>query len=161
MEDTEIVKNIINSNLFMTLATSANNIPWSCPLFFASDKDQNIYFTSYNDALHIKQVEENPNVAVSIFDSHAVPGTGNTQAVYISGKCKRVSGEELPCAIEVVYNKRFPDPKERERRDLSVERFSLPDSFGRTDYIYKITTEKFYILDKKTGKDTRIEAQVK
>jgi|ERR1035437_3183302 uncharacterized protein YhbP (UPF0306 family) len=161
MDEVEIIKNIIVSNLFMTLATSAKNIPWSCPLFFASDKDLNIYFTSYNDALHVKQVAENPNVAVSIFDSHAVPGTGNTQAVYISGKCKRVLGTELSYAIEVVYSKRFPDPKERERRDLSVEHFSLPDSVGRIDHIYKIEAKKFYILDKKMGKDTRIEVQIK
>jgi nitroimidazol reductase NimA-like FMN-containing flavoprotein (pyridoxamine 5'-phosphate oxidase superfamily) len=160
MRDAKIVKSIIASNLFMTLATSANSIPWSCPLFFASDKDLNIYFTSYNNALHVKQIEQNPNVAVSIFDSHAMPGTGNTQAVYISGKCSIVLGEELAYAIEVVYKKRFPDPKEREKRDLSVERFSFPDSIGRTDHIYKIETDKFYILDKQTGKDTRIEVQM-
>src|ERR1035437_1513107 len=113
MENVEIVRNIISSNLFMTLATSANNIPWSCPLFFASDENLNIYFTSYNDALHVKQIEQNPNVAVSIFDSHAMPGKGNTQAAYISGKCTRVLGEELSRAIEVIYAKRFRSEERR------------------------------------------------
>ncbi len=89
MDKVQIIKNIITSNLFMTLATSANNTPWSCPLFFASDKDLNLYFTSYNDSLHVKNILENPNVSVSIFDSRAIPGTGTTQAVYVSGTCKR------------------------------------------------------------------------
>lgn len=161
MDRVEIVRIIINSNLYMTLATSANNIPWSCPVFFAADKDLNLYFVSYNNSLHAKNIQANPQTAVSIFDSHIVPGTGTTQAVYISGICKRVLGEELPSAIEVVYSKRFSDPKEREGKDLSVEHFSLPDSVGRTDHIYKIETKKFYILDKKTGKDTRVEVDVK
>ena len=161
MESVEVVKNIIDSNLFMTLATCANNIPWSCPVFFASDKDLNLYFNSYNDSLHVKNIEQNQKVAVSIFDSHAVPGTGNTQAVYTSGTCARVFGKDLPHAIEVIYSKRFPNPKEREGRDLSVEHFSLPNSVGRTDHIYKIETKKFYILNKKIGKDTRVEVDIR
>lgn len=161
MDDKEIVKRLINSNLFLTLATSSNNIPWICPLFFASDNQYNLYFTSYNDSQHVKNIHGNPKVAVSIYNSLAIPGKGNTQGVQISGICHRVTGDNLKAAIEVVYNKRFPDPKERESRDLSVEHFSLPDSYGRTDHIYKIETDKFYILDKKTGKDTRIEVQIK
>lgn len=161
MDKIEIVKTIIHSNLFMTLATAANDVPWSCPLFFAADKDLNLYFTSFNDSLHVKHIEQNPNVAVSIFDSHAIPGTGTTQAVYISGMCRRVQGEELPYAISVVYDRRFPDPKERKGRDLSIDRFSLPDSAGRVEHIYKIDAKKFYILDKEVGKDTRVEVQMK
>lgn len=78
MEEVKIVKNIIASNLFMTLATSSNNLPWSCPLFFASDKDLNLYFTSYNNSLHVKNIEQNSNVSASIFGSNAIPGTGTT-----------------------------------------------------------------------------------
>lgn len=160
MDNVEIVRNIIRSNLFMTLATSANNIPWSCPVFFAADKDLNLYFVSYNNSLHVKNIQVNPQLAVSIFDSHAIPGTGTTQAVYISGICKRVLGEQLPFAIEVVYSKRFPDSNEREGKDLSVEHFSLPDSVGRTDHIYKIegiTWEDFFkTLPFKLGKDCLI-----
>ncbi len=130
-------------------------------MFFASDKDLNLYFTSYNDSLHVKNIQQNPNVAVSIFDSRAIPGTGTTQAVYVSGTCKRVEVENLPSAIEVVYSKRFPSQKERATKDLSVEHFSLPDSVGRTDHIYKIETKKFYILDKTAGKDLRVEVKIK
>lgn len=161
MNDREIVRELINSNLFLTLATSNNNIPWICPLFFASDDQYNLYFTSYNDSQHVKNIYENPKVAVSIYNTLAIPGKGNTQGVQISGVCYRVTGDNLKVAIEVVYSKRFPDPKERESRDLSIEHFSLPDSYGRTDHIYKIETDKFYILDKNAGKDTRIEVKIK
>ncbi|MEK7561737.1 MAG: hypothetical protein AAB541_02645 [Patescibacteria group bacterium] len=104
---------------------------------------------------------KNPNVAVAIFDSNVVPGSGKGQGVQIKAKCHRVLKDELPGAIEVVYSKRFPDPKERATRDLSVEHFSKPDSEGRTDHIYKIVLEKVYIIDKTPGvKDTRLEVRL-
>jgi len=159
MDHKSIVKHIITTSTYLTLATTDGKKPWANAVFFASDKELNLYFTSYNNSRHIKNILQNPNVSVAIFDSHIVPGTG-AQGVQIEATCQRVTGEALPEAIEVVYTKRFPDQKERAKRDLSAEHFSLLDSVGRTDHIYKIVPKHFYILDKKVGKDMRIEVKM-
>jgi len=107
----------------------------------------------------VENILKNPNISVALFDSHIIPGTG-AQGVQIEATCHRVRGETLPEVIKVVYSKRFPDPKERAKRNLSMDHFSLPDTVGRTDHIYKIVPKHFYILDKKIGKDTRIEVKI-
>ena len=159
MKPKDILKKIIETSTYLTLATTDGEKPWANVVFFASDKGLNLYFTSYNNSQHVKNIIKNPNVSVAIFDSHIVPGTG-AQGVQIEATCKRVTGKDLPEAIEIVYTKRFPDPKERATRDLGIEHFSLPDSVGRTDHIYKIVPKHFYILDRKVGKDTRIEVKM-
>ena len=156
MDHKSIVKHIVTTSTYLTLATTDGEKPWANAVFFASDTEFNLYFASYNNSRHVKNILKNPNVSIAIFDSHIIPGTG-AQGVQIEATCQRVTGKALPEAIEVVYTKRFPDPKERTKRDLSVEHFSLPDTVGRTDHIYKIVPKHFYILDKKVGKDTRIE----
>ena len=160
MKPEEIAKSIIEASRYLSLSTTDGQQPWVNAVFFAHDKDYNLYFTSYNDSLHVQSIMKNPNVAVAIFDSHIVPGSGRGQGVQIKATCHRVTGDDLPFAIEVIYTKRFTDPKERSSRDLSPEHFSKGDSDGRTDHIYKITPEKIYIIDKTPGvKDTRIEVR--
>ncbi len=155
MSHKSIVQQIIGSSTYLTIATTDGEKPWASAVFFAADKVCNLYFVSYNDSRHVQNILKNPNVSVAIFDSHFVP-TG-AQGVQIEATCQRVMAKDLSEAIEVVYTKRFPDPKERTVRDLSVEHFSKADSEGRTDHIYKIVPKHFYILDKTVGKDTRIE----
>lgn len=152
-----IVKQIIESSTYLSLATTNGANPWVNAIFYACDKDYNLYFASYNNSLHVQNILKNPNVAVAIFDSHIIPGSGKTQGVQIKAACKRVTKDELPKAIDILYAKRFPDPKERATRDLSIERFTKEDNQGRADHIYKITPQHFYILDTKAGKDTRVE----
>jgi uncharacterized protein YhbP (UPF0306 family) len=155
MNHREIVKRILQTSTYLTLATTDGIMPWANAVFFANDEKFNLYFTSYNDSLHVQNILKKPSVAAAIFDSHIVPGTG-AQGVQIEGFCQRLGVTELPQAIEVVYSKRFPDLKEGIGRDLSVEHFTLPDTIGRTDHIYRITPRTFFILDKKIGNDTRI-----
>lgn len=157
MHTKAIFKQVIDSSTYLSLATTDGVNPWVNAVFYACDKDYNLYFASYNNSLHVQNILENPNVAVAIFDSHIIPGSGRAQGVQIKATCKRVEKEELPKAIDVLYAKRFPDPKERATRDLSIERFTKDDNEGRVDHIYKITPQHFYILDAKAGKDTRVE----
>lgn len=157
MDGKAIVKQTIGSSTYLSLGTTDGKSPWVNAVFFASDKDYNLYFVSYSDSLHVQNILKNPNVAVAIFDSYIIPGGGRAQGVQIKATCNRLTKEDLPEAIDLLYAKRFPDPKERATRDLSIARFSKNDSEGRVDHIYKITPQHFYILDTKAGKDTRTE----
>lgn len=160
MEAKAIVKQIIDSSTYLSLATTDGVNPWVNAVFYAPDKNYNLYFASYNDSLHVQNILKNPNVAVAIFDSHIIPGGGRTQGLQIKATCKRLAKEELLKAIEILYAKRFPDPKERATRNLSIERFIKDDNEDRVDHIYKIIPQHFYILDTKAGKDTRVEVSL-
>src|SRR5438045_2911552 len=109
-EFTEIVKKILDTNIYLTMATVHGTEPWANAVFFAADKNYNLYFTSYTNSLHLKNLTMNPNVGVTIFDSHQPAGTG--EGVQITGKAFEVAKEELPAVIAVLYERRFPNPQE-------------------------------------------------
>jgi hypothetical protein len=46
MDAKTIAKQIIESSTYLSLATTNGNEPWVNAVFFASDKDLNLYFTS-------------------------------------------------------------------------------------------------------------------
>lgn len=50
----------------MQVATSVDNQPWVCNVWFASDEDLNIYWFSSTTRRHSKEVLKNPKVAGAI-----------------------------------------------------------------------------------------------
>ena len=90
MSDSELAKQIIAENLYMVLATaSSDGEPWVSPIFFAYDDQYNFYWVSNKDARHSKLLQENPRVAISIFDSRAPEGDGD--GVYIKADVKELA----------------------------------------------------------------------
>lgn len=69
-ESRERAKRIIANNLYLILATSHDDQPWSTPVFFASDQ-QTFYWYSQKTTRHSQNILHNPQVAASIF------GVGN------------------------------------------------------------------------------------
>jgi uncharacterized protein YhbP (UPF0306 family) len=162
MDHQAIVKQIIASSNFLSLATTDGESPWANAVFFAADKDYNLYFVSLDDTVHVQNILKNPNVSVVIFDSHHIPGSEALNGVQIKGTCHEVSKEELPEAIEVTYTKRFPNRDDWEKYNINVEAFSKTEK--GSVHVYKIVPEHFYILDKelkkKLGKDVRVEMKL-
>ncbi len=96
-----IVK-FIKKHHVLTLATSSDNMPYCANAFYAYDAPSNrIIFTSDMSTLHAKQMQANPNVAVSIvWETKLV---GKVQGVQILGIAHRATDEDKSC-----YIKRFP-----------------------------------------------------
>lgn len=69
MNNSEKAKYIIKSNNYLSLSTCNNNIPWIAPVAYIYDEEYNFYFVSPIESLHSKYIENNKEVAVSIFDS--------------------------------------------------------------------------------------------
>ncbi len=46
MNPREVAKQIIESNTFLSLATTDGREPWVSAVFYAHDKEFNLYFTS-------------------------------------------------------------------------------------------------------------------
>ena len=81
---------IIERSNYMVIGTSTKNgKPWTAPVLFVHDTSFNIYFLSAVDSLHAENILDDPNVSISIFDSHQRVGSyeGGVQA---EGKAKPV-----------------------------------------------------------------------
>ena len=142
----QIAKDIIKNNIYLTLATTDGNLPWSAPLFYCVDDKYNFYYISQMDSLHIKHILKNPKVAFAIFDSQAPEGQGN--GVQVSGKAVLIDKEDDIGEALKHYHTSF----------ISC----TPKDFdGSKPYrIFKIIPEKFYVLDPEADVDKREEVKI-
>lgn len=62
----KLIKEYLKEAKLMQLATSVDNQPWVCSVWFASDEDLNIYWISAETRRHSKEVMENQKVAGAI-----------------------------------------------------------------------------------------------
>lgn len=154
--DSEKAKQIIYSNNYLSLATSdKQGKPWIAPLYYAYDKDFNFYFISASESLHMKHIQENENVAATIFDSNASVGEGD--GVQLEGTAHRLGIMELPHALYVYFKRRFPGEWER------IKHGYLPTKYlGESFFVFvKITPKKVYTLDLSVKEyDKRVEVNL-
>lgn len=139
-----IAKDIIKSNIYLTLATSDDE-PWAAPLFYAVSEDYTFYFISQMDSLHTKHILKNPNVAFAIFDSQQKEGTGN--GIQGSGKAYPLKDEELDEAFKW-YHTTYVEMKKESFTGSAPYRF------------FKIIPEHFYVLDPDAPTDKRVEVNL-
>ena len=66
----KLIENYLKEAKLMQLATCANNQPWVCHVWFAADKDLNIYWFSSTTRRHSKEVAENSKVGAAIVFPH-------------------------------------------------------------------------------------------
>jgi pyridoxine/pyridoxamine 5'-phosphate oxidase len=91
---------IVDSNLYMTLATSdENGRPWASPVYYAHEGYTQFVWVSSPDAAHSRNIAARPEVGIVIFDSRAPIGTG--VGVYVSAVAEQLTGDELERGIEV------------------------------------------------------------
>jgi uncharacterized protein YhbP (UPF0306 family) len=66
-EDTRAaVRSFLEAHNTLTLATAGIHGPWAATVFYASDKDLNLYFVSDHRTRHGRDLEGNPRVAGAV-----------------------------------------------------------------------------------------------
>ena len=79
---------IIDGGRYMTLATAdAAGVPWASPVWYAPRGYSELFWISYPDARHSRNLAERPQLSIVIFDSTVAPGHG--QAVYMRPRPSR------------------------------------------------------------------------
>lgn len=101
-------KKVIQEILYITIATSnPQNEPWNTPVYSAFDKNYTFYWASWKENQHSKNINENENAFVVIYDSTAPESTGF--GVYMKGKAFQLgiknSGEMLK-ALKLLYERK-------------------------------------------------------
>lgn len=67
--DATWVRELIQRNRYLVLATTDNATPWVAPLEYMADDDLNFYFFSPEGARHVRHIEANDAVAGVVFDT--------------------------------------------------------------------------------------------
>ncbi|MBI4177353.1 MAG: pyridoxamine 5'-phosphate oxidase family protein [Candidatus Aenigmarchaeota archaeon] len=93
----------------MTLATSDKSIPWASVLFYAFDKQFNIYFLSRHFRRHSIEISKNPRVAGTIVKPQGTFNAPNT-GIQFEGSAKMLDGKELEFAYKIFMD-RYPSAK--------------------------------------------------
>lgn len=81
---------IIDDGRYMTLATAdAAGMPWASPVWYAPRGYSELFWISYPDARHSRNLAERPQLSIVIFDSTVTPGHG--QAVYMEAEAAQAA----------------------------------------------------------------------
>lgn len=131
MNDAQVAKAIIEHNTYMTIATADKaGKPWISPVFFSYDSGFNLYWVSYKETLHSKNIANRPEVAISIIGP-AYPG-GETDGVYFDATARELTDSEDIFKAIIFRNKR----KQTEKFKIK----SITDVTGDAAWrIYKAT----------------------
>ena len=130
-------KEIIKKIIYITIATSAKDgRPWNSPVYSAFDDNYNFYWISWRENHHSKNIVENPDVFIVIYDSTVPEGTG--EGVYIQAKAYEINDEE-----EVSHALLFLDGRigKKGHHNSSQFRESMPRR------VYKAVPEKVWMND--------------
>lgn len=110
MKDTIELEKILSNNLYMTIAScNKDNMPWIANLYFVYDKDFNFYWYSPKESQHSKQINDNTNVALNIFNSTAIGD--DVSAIYVKAKAYEVKNIKDIAAGLLLYGKKMLDTK--------------------------------------------------
>ena len=146
----EKARKIFASSIYMVIGTSTKDgKPWVAPVLYVHDKDYCLYFLSAVDALHAKNILNNPEVSISIFDSHQK--IGFSDGIQIDGTASLVERGEIKKAITLYCAKVYPNS------DMEPTKRYVPDEYlGVSEFrFFKVKPINIYV----TGEDrhTKVE----
>lgn len=85
--------------------------PWNSPVYCAFDKKLNFYWLSWKLNQHSKNVRNNPDVFITIYDSTVPAGTG--YGVYFAGKAYELNNPiDMLLGLKQIYGREKRSPKD-------------------------------------------------
>ena len=147
-EAAEVARRIIKSNRYMTLATRGSNDlgqpgVWANAVAYAYDSDANLYWYSAVDALHSSNIKQNPDIAITIFNS--TEPSDIVDGLQLACTISEVDADHLGEIMALYFMQSFPSEEdrkawERPRVDFegdAIRRFYM----ARINRAYKIDTD--------------------
>lgn len=128
----KLLQDYLTSCKTMQLATISDGLPWICTVYFVTDENNRIYWTSAKSRRHSKEILENPEVAVAI-----VKDTEKKQALQITGKAAMVPLTDVE-QVNALYGSKYGDKPER----LAEVQADTPD--GRAYWVVEPATISFW-----------------
>ena len=154
IEATERFHALLEDNKYLVLATESDTKPWIAPLFYAFDKNNNLYFISRHESYHAQHVRNNSSVAVAIFNSTSIPG--QCDGIQLSGTARELTSiSDVTHAAKILFTRRFTDTESR-KQYLDPKLFMKLSEFR----LYEIVPAEAYVVDTSRPNDYRIKVNL-
>jgi len=129
-------REIIEKINYITISSvTPDSMPWNSPVYSAFDEDYNFFWGTHKESQKAKNIANNENIFLVIYDSTVPPGTG--EGVYVQAKARQLSDpKEIQHAYETL-------------RDRRPTHFWDPAAFSETGPIrlYKAVPQKVWMND--------------
>lgn len=134
---TQKAKKIIAKIKYITIATaSKDGMPWNSPVYSAFDEEYNFFWASDQNGQHSKNIAENNNVFLVIYDSTVPEGTG--VGVYIQAKAYTLEDPQ-----EIKHGLKYLDGRVNKKKDPTTRIAEFQKDKPRR--VYKAIPEKIWI----------------
>lgn len=137
MKDTLVTKakEIISKILYITIATSTKDgQPWNSPVYSAFDENYNFFWISWTKNQHSKNIRDNNQIFIVIYDSTAVEGQGH--GVYIQAKAFELANDK-----EIEHALKYLDGRINKLGRHKISQFQG----NKPRRIYKAIPEKIWV----------------
>ncbi|WP_246090142.1 pyridoxamine 5'-phosphate oxidase family protein [Nonomuraea deserti] len=110
-----VVSRLLGDSRYLVLATAdRQGRPWATPVFFAVRDEDRLFWVSAPDSRHSRNLAERPDVAVTVFDSHAP--IGGAEALYLEATA---GPADDPVEALTTLNARLPAGRKLSGDDLA------------------------------------------
>lgn len=142
--DAQRVRELIQRNRYIVLATSDGDNPWVAPLEYMADEDLNFYFFSPSDVRHVRHIEQNGSVAAAVFDTD--------QPEYGADTTVNLNGVQMECTARKLERSEYSEAVLG-----AIEALHPP----MPPYeVFQITPQRFYVPRIQDGVNTRYEVEM-
>lgn len=133
----DIIQQYLKDAIMMQLATVADGKPWVCNVWFAADKNMNIYWFSSTTRRHSKELLDNPNVAAA-FCLPQLPSDNHSRGLQVEGTAELLTKpSDIATAMKFYVGRVFSVKQIKQFMGL----LDKPHRF------YKLTPENFVLFD--------------
>lgn len=95
---------LIRTCHYLNVATAQDDLPWNSPVFAVPDEHLSFYWSSWIDAVHSRNIQTNPHIFISLYDSTRPRGSNNFRCLYLQCTAQVVTDpKEAGKAYELVY----------------------------------------------------------
>jgi uncharacterized protein YhbP (UPF0306 family) len=138
------VPSLLGQHRYLVLGTAdADGRPWATPVFYAADGEHRVLWVSAPDSRHSRNIAARPEVAITIYDTHAP--IGGAEALYLEATAGYVADDDRDAALAVL-NSRLPGTHQLGTDDLA------PSGPLR---VYQAAITRHFVLIR--GGDTRFD----
>jgi general stress protein 26 len=98
-----LLRGVLQSTAYLALGTEGKDGPWVAPVLYAYNERLEIYFVSQLGSRHMRDVIDNPEVAIAIYDTDQ-PAAGDKLGIQLSGTTEIVPDEAVKEAFEIYFH---------------------------------------------------------
>ena len=138
----ELILSYLSEVPIISVATSLNNRPWACNVYYAFDHDLNIYFISKTFRRHSKEIRENSHVSATICAPHLEPFDMPGRGIQLEGQAFQVEDISEAEKYLEIYLERLPSSIKLHAAVNDITGEALPR-------IYKIVPERYVLFDER------------